>query len=400
MNKTYDKLFKIDSKGKVREWWMEQSGNLYRTFDGIQGGKIKSSDWRAAEATNVGKSNERNAIEQATFEINSKYADQLSKKYHTHLLDAQEIGSKIFECMLADKYKTFPGDLSFGQPKLDGMRCIATRTGLWSRAGKPILWCEHIIEELAPHFEKNPNLIIDGELYNHELREDFNEIMSLVKKKNRPSDELYEQIRSMVQYHMYDLPSHPGTFRDRHNEMVDMFGPIWDQEGTEGPLRLVTTICLADAAHFDDLHGSWLEQGFEGSMWRANTRYENKRTKALLKRKEFQDKEFELIKIMEGKGNWAGVAKVVFFKNPGAPINPGDYFCEDDNVLQKYSDGVVPSPNATRVSRGGIKGSRERAKQLLHEEHSVVTIKFFNLTPDGVPRFPVAIQFHGDKREY
>jgi len=40
----------------------------------------------------------------------------------------------------------------------------------------------------------------------------------------------------------------------------------------------------------------------------------------------------------------------------------------------------------------------ERAKELLHEDHKVVTIQFFAYTPDGVPRFGVATKFHGAAR--
>ncbi len=35
MNKTYDTIYKQDSKGKLRAWYMEQQGDQYRTFDGL-----------------------------------------------------------------------------------------------------------------------------------------------------------------------------------------------------------------------------------------------------------------------------------------------------------------------------------------------------------------------------
>jgi hypothetical protein len=40
----------------------------------------------------------------------------------------------------------------------------------------------------------------------------------------------------------------------------------------------------------------------------------------------------------------------------------------------------------------------ERARELLHEDHNVVTVQFFAYTPDGIPRFPVATKFHGVAR--
>ena len=135
MQKVYNEIYKVDSKGKVRVWYMEQSGDRYRTWDGTQAGKIKSSEWRIAIPTNVGRSNERDGVAQAVFEIEATYKTKLDKDYHETLDNAQSGGSKIFEAMLAEKYKDFkPG---YAQPKLDGFRCIAKKDGLWSRSGKP-----------------------------------------------------------------------------------------------------------------------------------------------------------------------------------------------------------------------------------------------------------------------
>ena len=83
------------------------------------------------------------------------------------------------------------------------------------------------------------------------------------------------------------------------------------------------------------------------------------------------DEEFEVVAIEEGQGNWAGVAKRVTCRLP---------------------DG--------RTFGAGIKGSRDRGIELLNETHHIVTIKYFQLTPDGIPRFGVATKFHGEKREF
>lgn len=368
MNKIYDRIFKIDSKGKTRIWYMEQEYDKYRTWDGTDGGKIKCSEWRLAEPTNVGRSNERNGIAQAAFEIEAQYKTKLEKDYHPTLEAAQSGGSHIFEAMLAEKYKSFqPG---FAQPKLDGFRCIAKNDGLWSRSGKPFVSSPHIMEALAPLFEANPDLILDGELYNHDLRDNFDEIQSLitVKSDKKLTAEHYEKTRAMVQYHVYDIPSHSGTFADRDLYLEELF-----IENMDIPfcIKLVSTEAVNSEEEFNNLHGEWLEQGYEGSMWRNNTPYENRRTKNLLKRKDFIDEEFEVVSIEEGQGNWAGVAKRVTCRLP---------------------DG--------REFGAGIKGTRERARELLNEKHHIVTIKYFQLTPDGIPRFGVATKFHGINREF
>lgn len=362
MNKVYDTIYKTDRKGKTRVWYIEQSDDKYRTFDGTSVGKVKSSEWRIAEATNVGRSNERNPTEQAAFEIEALYKKKLDRDYHLTVGEISE-GAHIFEAMLAEKYKDFqPG---FAQPKLDGFRCIATKDGLKSRSGKPFISSPHIMEALASLFEAYPDLVLDGELYNHELRDNFDEIQSLitVKSDKKLTPEHYAKTREMVQYHIYDVPSHAGIFKERDTYLLENMD-------CSKCIKLVSTERVDTQEEYDNLHGEWLEQGYEGSMWRNNTPYENRRTKNLLKRKEFQDEEFECVSIEEGQGNWAGVAK---------------------RVICRLPDG--------RTFGAGIKGTRERAATLLHETHKVVTIKFFQLTPDGIPRFPVAIKFHGAKRE-
>lgn len=361
----YPEIYKTDSKGKLRVWYMERDSDKYRTWDGTRDGKIKSSEWRVALPTNVGRSNERDGVAQAEFEIEALYKTKLEKDYHSTIEAAQSGGSHIFEAMLAEKYKSFqPG---FAQPKLDGFRCIAKKDGLWSRSGKPFVSSPHIMEALAPLFKANPNLILDGELYNHELRDNFDEIQSLitVKSDKKLTAEHYIKTRQMVQYHVYDIPSHSGNFIERINTLDNMFNDSCEV------IHIVHTERVDSEEQFDQLHGQWLEEGYEGSMWRNNTPYENRRTKNLLKRKDFIDEEFEVVAIEEGQGNWAGVAKRVTCRLP---------------------DG--------RTFGAGIKGTRERGIELLNENHHIVTIKYFQLTPDGIPRFGVATKFHGDKREF
>lgn len=367
MQKIYDTVYKVDSKSKVRLWYMEQDGSRYRTWDGTQGGKIKSSEWRLATATNIGRSNVRDGIAQAVFEIEATYKKKLEKDYHTTLESTQTGGSHIFEAMLAEKYKAFqPG---FAQPKLDGFRCIANKDGLWSRAGKPFVSSPHIMEALQPLFEIFPDLILDGELYNHELRDNFDEIQSLitVKTEKKLTSEHYEKTRAMVQYHVYDVPALKDTLFDYRNSYLSKLV----QSLNSNHIVFVPTEYVESEERFDVLHGEWLEQGYEGSMWRNNTPYENRRTKNLLKRKDFVDKEFEVKAIEEGVGNWSGAAK---------------------RVICLLPDG--------RTFGAGIKGTYERGVELLNEKHHIVTIKYFQLTPDGIPRFGVATKFHGDKREF
>lgn len=347
-------IYKRDNNGNVRVWQIEQSGTSYRILSGVKGGATVATGWIHPE----GKQG-RNDFQQTEFEIRSAYAHHLKREYFES--ESEIDAPRFFKPMLARKYETFaPG---FAQPKLDGVRCVARREGLFTREGQPILGAPHVHEELLPVFASHPDLIIDGELYNHDLRDDFNQIISLVRKKEPDSDHLVRSCR-LVQYHAYDLPSSEAVFSHRYAQLADVIAG-----SSLGVIQLVDTERVEDEAQYDQLHGEWLEAGYEGSMWRGDAQYEQKRSKTLMKRKEFQDAEFEVVSIEEGIGNWAGMAK---------------------SVICRLPDG--------RTFGAGIKGSKERAVELLSEQHKVVTVHFFHMTPDGVPRFPVVTKFWGDER--
>ena len=116
----------------------------------------------------------------------------------------------------------------------------------------------------------------------------------------------------------------------------------------------------------DELYGQWQERGYEGQMIRLNVPYENKRSKSLLKRKEFQDNEYEILGVEEGSGNRSGTVGYFNFVTP---------------------EGVAFKSN--------IKGNFEYLTELLENRESLIgkqaTIKYFRLTPDGVPRFPYVV---------
>ena len=83
--------------------------------------------------------------------------------------------------MLAHKFNpdkaVFPALL---QPKLDGVRCVFTKEGAFSRTGKEFKNVDHIIKTLKPLFKKYPYIRLDGELYNHKLKDDFETRVNLI----------------------------------------------------------------------------------------------------------------------------------------------------------------------------------------------------------------------------
>ncbi len=362
----YDTLYKRDQNGNVREWRMEISGNKYRSVSGVQGGQHVTSEWKVIEGKGIGKAY-RDPETQADSEVKSKYTKQLKLSYHS---DIKNIDKPVkFDPMLAKKYEGFQGlQQCHSQMKLDGKRCVAMAHGLFSRNGERILGAPHISEVLAKFFETNPDAILDGELYNHDLKDDFNQIISYVSKK-KPTEEQLAQSKEFVQYWVYDVPSEGDEiFENRMIWLVDNL-----HEGNFG-LRIqdsyivnVPTATCRSAADVDEYNTQYLADGYEGQIVRLNGPYENKRSKYLLKRKEFVDCEFKLLDIEEGQGNWSGAAKAVLCELP---------------------DG--------RQFRAGIKGDRTRGRQILADKasYSLATVRFFRLTPDGIPRFGVCTAFY------
>jgi DNA ligase-1 len=367
-------IYKLDTKGKVREWRMEIDGAQYRTIAGLQDGNQVTSGWTTAEGKNIGNSNETSPEEQAILEVEAQYKKKLSGEYHKDIGNIEQ-GAKFFKPMLAQgwekrKDKIKYSDDVYVQPKLDGIRCIANRDGVWSRTGKPIVAIPHIVAALAPLFAEYPDAVIDGELYNHDLKEDFNSIVSMVRKA-KPEAADVAKSADMVQYHVYDFP---GMLDSKFSERIAELIRLVAEFDLGDVVQVVPTISVRDEDEVDVAYGQYLEDGFEGGIIRLNDVYHQKRSNSLIKRKDFEDDEFEIIRIEEGNGNWAGLAKRVIFKLD--------------------TDG--------REVGAGLKGSKAYAKHVIDNAESYIgkqaTIQFFTRTPDGVPRFPIAKVLHEDKR--
>lgn len=375
--KTYAKLYQKDQTGKVRYWYMQQEDYAYRSVSGIVGREDTSeqvSEWTYVEGKNIGKVNETTPAEQAFLVISSIYRIRKEQGYAEDLKDA---GKKFFQPMLAAKYFGLPQkkrdelfkDKVYIQPKLDGIRCIVTKDGMFSRHGKEILSAPHIRRSLEPIFEKYPDLIFDGELYNHDLNADFNKIISLARK-TRPTPEDLKESEQFIQYWIYDLPSCPGTFWERNWELASVWIPF-SKELNRYCVCVETHLVTSDEEVQHRLE-YYLDHGYEGAIVRLNKLYENKRTNSLLKVKKFEDEEFRIVDIEEGRGNLAGKA-----------------------------GRIIVDVDGKRVS-AGLKFSHDDAAEIWNKRESYIgkmaTIKYFNRTPDGSLRFPKCIQI--DRESY
>ena len=168
----------------------------------------------------------------------------------------------------------------------------------YSRTGKEWKNINHILIELIPFFDKYPNVILDGELYNHDLRDNFEKIISLVRK-TKPTDEDRLEASKKTQFHCYDIIDEDMTFEQR-DEFIKLNFPFSES------LKMVTTHWVESENEAKKYHKRNLQDGYEGSIVRTNDTYQCKRSHNLRKFKDFHDAEATITGWVEGKGKRIG----------------------------------------------------------------------------------------------
>mgnify|MGYP006323357241 FL=1 len=162
----YRTLFKKTATGATQTWSMEQEENKYRTYSGqLNSPNITVTEWTTCTGKNLGKKNETSPEMQASLEIEAQYKKKLAQgNYKESIDDINE--DNFFKPMLANKYEDHPVTqhlidhrLIISQPKLDGVRCIITPKGMFSRQGKEIISAPHIFEAVKFLFQAFINLL-------------------------------------------------------------------------------------------------------------------------------------------------------------------------------------------------------------------------------------------------
>jgi DNA ligase 1 len=255
--------------------------------------------------------------------------------------------------MLAYKVDKKPVNWSekvFMQPKLDGVRCVISKAGAFSRTGKPWLNIDHILSSLVPVFREYPDLIFDGELYNHELKNDFEKIISLVRKTKPTASDRVESC-DLVQFHCYDYitPDNSDVFEKRMKFLST--AALYSYCVKYVPTHYVATRDLANAIHED-----WLNAGYEGSILRLNGVYECKRSYNLQKFKDFHDTEATIVGYVPGQGKFTGLIGKFLMRDDygvefGCPIGKGYNFQDRRDILTNVQNYVGKRATFTYFER-------------------------------------------------
>ena len=356
-------VYKKTSTGKIQQWraWVErtETGYLLKVESGQTDGKLTET---VGQVIDEGKQ-KRTAEEQAIFEANSKLKKKRDEAYFDSI-EAAQTQVKLLP-MLAHSFDKRKHNINYPaivQRKFDGVRCLAVLNSdgsvkLLSRKGKEYPHLQHIKADVWENND-NTNIVLDGELYSDTLT--FQQLVGLVKRvtlKPGNDQQMYEV--SLRVYDCVDL-NNEADFTDRYQTITNI---------TNGAkyLSLVENVRVDNEDEIHAAQARFVEEGYEGAMVRNLTgAYAiGKRSANLQKVKTFLDGEYPIVGFTQGTGGETGCVI---------------WECST-------SDG--------QTFRVRPRGTQEDRKVLFENGSDYIgqqlTVRYQELTDDGVPRFPVGI---------
>ncbi len=241
----------------------------------------------------------------------------------------------------------------FIQPKLDGVRCVISKDGAYSRTGKEWLNIHHITANLEPFFETYPDVVLDGELYNHDLKDDFEKIISLVRK-TKPTEGDRVESAGYVQFHCYDYIPGPALRRAKFSSRITW---LKNELPESYCVRFTNTYLVDKYEEALNMHqDAFLANGYEGSILRLDKPYECKRSYNLQKFKDFHDTEATIVGYEAGKGKFTGLIGKFLMQDDdgiefGCPIGKGYNFKDRRDILNNVHDYIGKRATFTYFER-------------------------------------------------
>ena len=233
------------------------------------------------------------------------------------------------------------------QPKLDGIRCFAIigpdGVRLQTRTGKEIKSLPHINEELQELYdddafrwiEDGGTVTLDGELYNHVYKDDFQSLVSVIKR-DKPSEK-----SRFAQFHCYDICCDEIDFEGRLEWMTELDCVA----SATKSIRFVQTYKVQTENCFKEKYAAFIEVGYEGAMIRnALGAYQyNRRSPDLQKFKSFMDEEFEIVGAYQNKGKMVNQCTLVCITTEGAEfgVKPKGDEAQREQYWRDFQDGKL-----------------------------------------------------------
>jgi ATP-dependent DNA ligase len=316
-------LYKKDKLERESFWKIYVFRDAYYRFSGIKGGKVREYDPVVAVPKNVGKINQTTGEKQALFEAFRLWKD---KKVHLYTeedvahgggtVDNVKIGDRV-RPMLSEKYPDikpkFPCAVS---PKLDGVRCMIylDESGgvcIVSRKGKPYLFLDNIKREAYQLLQRLPkDVVLDGELYSHIIP--FNTVAGSVRTQTKRSPHEDKIAFFIFDLYLYNSPSM--SYAGRIKVLEDALNINTSTKAfVTSPYTYLQFIFYDIANNDTDIShklSEYCSAQYEGLMVRnLDSAYAlGRRSRDLLKFKEFEDKEFKIVNVLEGVGSEQGAS--------------------------------------------------------------------------------------------
>ena len=382
---TFPHLFKKATTGKIQEWRIRTEelpgGNwAYISSHGQLGGSMVEGKGVVIKAGKQGRTVE----EQANAEAASKWKKKRDTGYFETADEAEN--NLVLLPMLALDHKKRGHNIEWpaiGQPKLDGVRCMARldsdgNISLTSRKNKPFPGMDHIRDELAARLQDLgksvgdpfPNdIVIDGELYADPDELTFQQVTGWFAETTR-NLKIFENEKKL-KLNVYDSIN----VNDLDMDFIDRHELVSNNLRGMDSVTIVENTPLADPDAVDPIHDQFVREGYEGLIIRnLKGPYKlNGRSKHLQKYKSFQDGEYEIVGYEEGKGNYQGTVIWV---------------CE------------TPEGKTFKIKPNGTHEQRstwfDNADDYIGQR---ITVRFFELTDDGIPRFPTGGWFRNYEAE-
>jgi len=255
--------------------------------------------------------------------------------------------------------------------KFDGYRACYdhSKKHFFSRQNKPFNAPEWFLDAMPPR-------LVDGELW---IGRNMFQEMGTVRKKV-PIDEEWLNITFQV----YDMPDHPGTFKERLTELKRIVKLTRDRwilwrknyeypfNKLDCPVVVAKQIVVKSESHLDSVYQKIIKEGGEGIMLKdPNSPYEGKRSNYLLKYKPNFDAEGIIVGYKPGQNKYQGMLGGFICK---PLINHDTYMSIDEDEDHIFS----------------ISGMDDSIRKTYKESHPVGTIISYEhsgKTDKGKPRF-------------
>ena len=227
----------------------------------------------------------------------------------------------------------------FATPKLNGVRAMwIPDVGFISKDGIP--WNDGIFPHIEPVL-RSSIVALDGEFYLHGLSlQDINSRCAIMRKTP------HAKVRDL-QYHVFDAPFALGGFEQRMAYIQKH--KCWTDES---PIKHVPWRSVSCCDKADNAHNAYVSMGYEGTVYKSGGHYRFGKSAMMLKRKAWQDAEFEVVQLIEGEGKYASTLGAVICKTAaGKEFRVGAFEFSDDARLEAW---IGPKPAQVKIRYLGL----------------------------------------------